>query len=183
MGLGVAVSKMTAPALARRVQPAVAIAGGLALSALGSLALTLVNSTSGLPLAILGVTVLALGTGPLFALGTSLVVGSVPAERAGSAASMSETSNYFGGSLGMALIGAAAVYRSHMGGAGETLASTTAAAQHLPAAQAAELLHAARDAFTSGVNLTGVIAAVLFAAMALLTLRTRRAERPVAVDA
>jgi len=63
-----------------------------------------------------GIAVLALGTGPLFALGTGLVVGSVPPERAGSAASMSETGNYFGGSLGLALLGAigAGVYRGHM---------------------------------------------------------------------
>jgi hypothetical protein len=63
-----------------------------------------------------GIAVLALGTGPLFGLGTGLVVGSGPPERAGSAASMSETANYLGGALGMALLGAlgAAVYRGHM---------------------------------------------------------------------
>jgi DHA2 family multidrug resistance protein-like MFS transporter len=49
--------------------------------------------------------VLTLGTGPLFVLGIGLVVGSVPPERAGSAASMADTGNYLGGSLGLAFIG------------------------------------------------------------------------------
>lgn len=186
MGLGVAVGTMTAPALARRMAPTAAIAGGLAFSVLGCALLTRVDSEGGLPLVIAGITVLALGTGPLFALGTGLVIGSVPQERAGSAASMSETSNYFGGSLGLALLGVigAAVYRAHMAAsvaagapaaAGETLAGATSASQSLPPAQATELLHAAKDAFTSGVNLTGVIGAVIFGALAVLVTRARQA--------
>ena len=80
MGLGVAVGTMTAPALARRMKQTTAIAGGLAGSALGSLLLVGVDGASGLPLVMTGIAVLALGTGPLFALGTGLVVGSVPPE-------------------------------------------------------------------------------------------------------
>lgn len=96
MGLGVAVGTMAAPALARYMKPTTAIAGGLAGSALGSLLLVGAGGASALPMVMTGITVLALGTGPLFALGTGLVVGSVPPERAGSAAAMSETGNYFG---------------------------------------------------------------------------------------
>jgi DHA2 family multidrug resistance protein-like MFS transporter len=84
MGLGVAAGTMSTPALARRVRPARAIAGGLALSAAGCVLLTLVGSEHGLPPVMAGIAVLALGTGPLFALGTGLVIGSVPPERAGS---------------------------------------------------------------------------------------------------
>ncbi|GLY84247.1 MFS transporter [Actinoallomurus iriomotensis] len=189
MGLGVAVGTMTAPALASRMRPTTAIAGGLAVSVLGCLLLTQVSSTGGLPLVIVGITVLALGTGPLFALGTGMVVGSVPPERAGSAASMSETSNYFGSSLGLALLGvtAASVYQHHMAHAGvpaarETLAGAVTAARNLPSDQAAELLHTAKDAFTSGLNLTGAIAAALFAALAVLTATTRRESAQAAVE-
>ncbi|WP_436839409.1 hypothetical protein [Microbispora hainanensis] len=76
----------------------------------------LLITPGGAPPGVIGITVRALGTGPLFALGTGLVVGSVPPERGGSAASMSETGNYFGGSLGLALLGvvAAVVYRGRM---------------------------------------------------------------------
>jgi DHA2 family multidrug resistance protein-like MFS transporter len=182
MGLGVAVGTMTAPALARRMKQTTAIAGGLAVSALGSLLLVGVHGTGALPLVMTGIAVLALGTGPLFALGTGLVVGSVPPERAGSAASMSETGNYFGGSLGFALLGvvAAAVYRSRMAGTSDSLAGAVAASRHLPAAQGAELLHTAREAFTAGLHVIGVIAAVIFGGLAVLILALRPATPSIA---
>ncbi|MER5620453.1 MFS transporter [Streptosporangium sp. NPDC002544] len=179
MGLGVAVGTMAAPALGRRMKQTTAIAGGLAGSALGSLLLVGVDGASALPLVMIGITVLALGTGPLFALGTGLVVGSVPPERAGSAASMSETGNYLGGSLGFALLGvvAAVVYRSRMDGTSDSLAGAVAASRHLPADQGAELLHTAREAFTAGLHMTGVVAAVIFAGLAVLILTMRPATR------
>ncbi|MFJ5720565.1 MFS transporter [Streptomyces sp. NPDC093149] len=175
MGLGVAVGTMAAPALARRMKQTTAIAGGLVGSALGSLLLVGVDGASALPLVMTGIAVLALGTGPLFALGTGLVVGSVPPERAGSAASMSETGNYFGGSLGFALLGvvAAVVYRGRMNGTSDSLAGAVAASRHLPADQGAELLRTAREAFTAGLHVTGVVAAVIFAGLAALILAMR----------
>ncbi|WP_413752956.1 MFS transporter [Streptomyces sp. R-74717] len=179
MGLGVAVGTMAAPALARRMKQTTAIAGGLVGSALGSLLLVGADGANALPMVMTGITVLALGTGPLFALGTGLIVGSVPPERAGSAASMSETGNYFGGSLGLALLGvvAAVVYRSRMDGTSDSLADAVAAGRHLPAGQSAELLHTAREAFTAGLHVTGVIAAVVFAGLAVLILTMRPATR------
>ncbi|GAA4235811.1 DHA2 family multidrug resistance protein-like MFS transporter [Streptosporangium album] len=179
MGLGVAAGTMAAPVLTRWMKPATAIAGGLAGSALGGLLLAGVGGAYALPLVMVGITVLALGTGPLFALGTGLVVGSVPPERAGSAASMSETGNYFGGSLGFALLGvvAAVVYRGRMDGTSDSLAGAVAASRHLPAGQGAELLRAAREAFTAGLHVTGVVAAVIFAGLAVLILTMRPATR------
>ncbi|MFD1547386.1 MFS transporter [Nonomuraea guangzhouensis] len=186
MGLGVAAGTMAAPTLARRMKQTTAIAGGLVGSALGGLLLVAVDveGAIALPLVMIGITVLALGTGPLFALGTGLVVGSVPPERAGSAASMSETGNYFGGSLGFALFGvvAAVVYRSGMAGrslagTSDSLAGAIAASQRLPADQGAELLHAAREAFTASLHVTGVVAAIIFAGLAVLVLILRPATR------
>ncbi|MGW1106564.1 MFS transporter [Streptomyces sp. NPDC002540] len=181
MGLGVAVGTMAAPALARRMKQTTAIAGGLVGSALGSLLLVGVDGASALPLVMTGIAVLALGTGPLFALGTGLVVGSVPPERAGSAASMSETGNYFGGSLGFALLGvvAAVVYRGRMNGTSDSLAGAVAASRHLPADQGAELLRTAREAFTAGLHVTGVVAAVIFAGLAALILAMRPEKQTV----
>ncbi|KAB8181248.1 MFS transporter [Microbispora catharanthi] len=181
MGLGTAVGTMAAPALARRMEQTTAIAGGLAGSAVGSLLLVGVGvgGAGALPLVMIGIATLALGTGPLFALGTGLVIGSVPPERAGSAASMSETGNYFGGSLGFALLGAVAavVYRGRMDGTSDSLADAVATGRHLPAGQAAQLLHAAREAFTAGLHVTGVVAAVVFAGLAVLVLAMRPAAR------
>ncbi|HEX2317162.1 MAG TPA: MFS transporter, partial [Thermomonospora sp.] len=175
MGLGVAAGTMAAPALARRMTPTTVIAGGLAGSALGGLLLAGAAGARALPLVMIGITVLALGTGPLFALGTGLIVGSVPPERAGSAASMSETGSYFGGSLGFALLGtvAAVVYRSRTDGTSDSLAGAIAASRHLPADQSAELLHTAREAFTTSLHVTGIIAAVIFTGLTALTLANR----------
>ncbi|MET8159399.1 MFS transporter [Sphaerisporangium sp. NPDC005289] len=179
MGLGVAVGTMAAPALARRMKQTTAIAGGLVVSALGGLLLVGVDGPGTLPLAMIGIAVLALGTGPLFALGTGLVVGSVPPERAGSAASMSETGSYLGGSLGFALLGVAAavVYRDRMGGTSDSLAGAIAAGRHLPPGQATELLHSAREAFLAGLHVTGVVAALIFAGTAILIHTMRSATR------
>ena len=165
MGLGVALGTFTAPALTRWMTPATAIAGGLVVSALGGVALARTE-------VVLGIFVLALGTGPLFALGTSLVVGSVPPQRAGSAASMSETSNYVGGSLGIAVLGmvAAAVYRARMAGvagvAGQTLAGAIASGPP-------PVVRAAKDAFTTGLGVTGLIAALIFAGLAVVVAARR----------
>ncbi|MEV4759951.1 MFS transporter [Micromonospora sp. NPDC049559] len=179
MGLGSAVGTVAAPALTRRLRPATAIAGGLAVSALGGLLLVGVHGAGALPLVMTGIAVLALGTGPLFALGTGLVVGSVPPERAGSAASMSETGNYFGGSLGFALLGVVAtvVYRDRMGGTSDSLAGAVAASRHLPAGQGAALLHDARAAFTASLHVTGALAALIFAGLAVLVLAMRPTTR------
>ncbi|MCZ0975562.1 hypothetical protein O1L55_38700 [Streptomyces albulus] len=129
------------------------------------------------------IAVLASGTGPLFALGTGRIVGSVPPERAGSAASLSETGNYFGGSLGFVLLGlvAAGVYRSRTHGSSDSLAGAVAASRHLPADQGADLLHTARAAFTAGLHVTGVIAAVLFAGLAVLIVAMRPTSSPATV--
>lgn len=171
MGLGSAAGTLTAPLLAKRMAPTTAIAGGLALSTVGCLLLTV----DGLVPVIAGITVLAVGTGPLFALGTGMVIGSVPQERAGSAASMSETSNYLGGSIGIAVLGtvAAAVYHAHVGPGGpETLAAATSAT-----------LPAARAAFSSGLHVVGVVAAVLFAVLVVLVPTAGRVRQPALMAA
>ncbi|WIY07218.1 MFS transporter [Amycolatopsis mongoliensis] len=172
MGLGVAVGTMTAPALTRRMAPATAIAGGLVVSAAGGILLAF---TDGAGLVMVGIAVLTLGTGPLFALGIGLVVGSVPPERAGSAASMADTGNYLGGSLGLALIGltATAVYHGVFPG-GTTLAVDVVRP---------EVADQAKEAFTTTVNVTGVIAAVLFAGLALLVTAMRRPAKGEPVGA
>ncbi|MFF2851423.1 MFS transporter [Streptomyces sp. NPDC058001] len=198
MGLAVGLGTLLAPTLGRKLPLPAAIAAGLAVSVLGCLLITRVGAGGGpLPLA-LGVAVLALGTGPLFALGIGVVLGAVPAERAGSAASMSETGNFFGASLGMAVLGAAGtgLYQHRMAGpvadataaglppgaahsARETLAGAVGAAHRLPERAAADLLRAAHDAFTGGLHVAGVAGAVIFAGLAVWFLRVHRRSRRV----
>ncbi|MGW2215830.1 MFS transporter [Nonomuraea sp. NPDC001684] len=181
MGLGVALGTTLTPALTRRVAPRAAVMGGLTLSAAGAALLT--QAEAGLPVVITAITVLALGTGPLFALGTGIVVGSVPPEKAGSAASLAESGNFLGGTLGLALLGtvAAAVYHhalpAHVPDAArETLAGAAAVAGTLAPARAAELLAASHAAFFSGIVAIGLAGAALFVLAALLTSLLPRAN-------
>jgi MFS transporter, DHA2 family, multidrug resistance protein len=178
VGVAVAVGATVAPALARSVRPAHVLAGGLTLSAAGCLVLTQVGTGGGFALLVVGVVVLYLGVGPTMALGTELVVGSVPPAKAGSASATSESATELGAALGIALVGslAAAIYRSTVqlpahtaAAAGESLAAATALAQEQPAPQAAAVLAAAREAFTAGLTSSATVGCIGFAVLAVLT--------------
>ncbi|MEY9893351.1 DHA2 family multidrug resistance protein-like MFS transporter [Catenulispora sp. MAP5-51] len=182
-GLGIAIGVLVTPVLVQKIQQSTAILGGLVLAFVGLILLSTVRSTSSAGLVALSVALVALGIGPLFVLGTSLVVGSAPPEKAGSAASMSETSNVFGSTLGLALLGSvgAAVYQSSMSGstvagARQTLADAVSAAAKLPAGQAQPLLSKARDAFTDGLDIvaySGIAIIAIVFAFAWMTLRQK----------
>ncbi len=99
------VSFLAAPVLVRRVEPRVLIAGGVALAAAGMAILTFVEPAGGPAWPALGFAVTSLGVGPMVALGTDLVVGSVPVRKAGAASALAQTVNEFGYSLGLATVG------------------------------------------------------------------------------
>ncbi|MFB4317905.1 MFS transporter [Actinomadura sp. 21ATH] len=175
------------PLLARRIRPARLIAGGLAVSVCGLLVLTRVGTDQGPGLLITGWGLIGFGSGPLVTLATDLVVGSVPQERAGSAAAMNETSGEFGFALGIALLGSAGtfLYRSRIdapGAAGESLAGAVAEAGTLPSPAGEALLEAARGAFTSGLNAVAFGSAVLLAAMAVLIAVMLRGVPPIGAE-
>lgn len=88
------------------------MAGGLAIAGSDLLLVTQVDSVGGLALLATGFLLACVGIALPSALGTDLVVGSAPREKAGSAAAMSETSGEFGIALGVAVLGSlgAAVY-------------------------------------------------------------------------
>ncbi|KOX03156.1 MULTISPECIES: MFS transporter [Micromonospora] len=189
MGISIAVGTMLAPVLVRRIKQGTVISVGLAMSTLGFVLMTLVDATGGLVVVVLGIVLIFLGDGPLVALGTGLIMGSVPPERAGSAAAMSETSLNLGGTLGMAVLGTvgAAIYRGQMSDAvpaglsadesavaRETIAGATAVADGLPAGPAAQLLDAAREAFTTGLNVAAAIGVAIFVVCTILIAVTMR---------
>jgi MFS transporter, DHA2 family, multidrug resistance protein len=181
------------PVLARRVRPGNVIAIGLGVQVIGYLLLTLVDSTSGLPLLIAGFVVLYPAVAPSMALTTDLVVGSVPPEKAGAASGLSTTASDLGISLGVAVIGSigAAVYRGAMAqsmpaglppevstSAGDTIAGAVEVAGRLPADVAGEVVAAARTAFTSGLNVGAVTAAGIAAVAAVLAATQLRHVAP-----
>jgi DHA2 family multidrug resistance protein-like MFS transporter len=167
--------------------------GGLTLVAGGLMLMTQVEGERALTLLVAGTVVLALGLSPVVTLGTDLIVGSAPPERAGAASSLSETGAELGGALGIAVLGSigTAVYRTMMAdavprnvpveaaeAARGTLGGALATAEQLPPALGAELASAARDAFSEGLELTASIAAMVAlatAVMAAIVLRRARA--------
>ncbi|MEZ0112430.1 DHA2 family multidrug resistance protein-like MFS transporter [Catenulispora sp. EB89] len=180
-GAGIAIGAMVTPALMKKVQSSTAILGGLVLCVVGLALLSTVTRTTDVSVVSLSVGLVALGIGPLFVLGTGLVVGSAPPEKAGSAASLSETGNYFGTNLGLAVLGSvgAAFYQSGMAhstvpGVRQTLADAVAAAAKLPADQSQALLVKARDSFTDGLHMVAVCGIVTIAVVIVLTWFTMR---------
>jgi MFS transporter, DHA2 family, multidrug resistance protein len=133
------------------------------------------------------------GTGPFAALGTDLVVGSAPPEKAGSASSLAATAGELGIALGVAALGSVgtAVYRDQISAtipatvppqaaeaARDTLASAAAAAEKLPAGLSAELLEPAREAFTIGLTTVAGISALVVAALAITAVAALRQPPP-----
>lgn len=63
------------------------------------------------------------------------------------------------------------MYRAHVHGTSDSLAAALAASSHLPAGQASATLLTARAAFTASLHVTGIVAAAVFAALAVLAMR------------
>jgi DHA2 family multidrug resistance protein-like MFS transporter len=159
---GFIVGSNLAPLIAARVSTGSVVAGGAAVTALGLAMLTQVGAESGLAVLVAGSVVMALGAAQVITLGTDLVVGTAPAERAGPASAISETGLELGGALGIALLGSigTAVYRHETGR--ETLADAVGA------------IDTATQAFAHGMQLAAVTSAILMAAIAAIAWRLLR---------
>ncbi|MFE2271832.1 MFS transporter [Streptomyces lavendulae] len=164
-------------ALAQKTDRARVIAGGFVLAAAGFALISLVGTDS-LWLMLAGAGVLASGIVVVMSLVSDMALASAPAEKAGSAASLLETGQEFGGALGMALLGSlgTAVYRSDLSGAEpavrETLGGAVATAAQTGGAAGDRLLTLAREAFVHGMQYAawGGAALLLVAAAGALAL-------------
>jgi DHA2 family multidrug resistance protein-like MFS transporter len=178
---GFIVGTLLVPLIVRHIQPAYTMGGGLLIAAVGFAMLTFVEQ-GGLTTIVLASLIFSTGMAPVFTLTTDTVIGSVPQERAGAAAAISETSGELGGVLGIAIMGSigTAMYRIAMAGAPPaargTLGGALAVAESLPATAAAALTRTAREAFVQAMELTAVIETVIvviMAIMAIIMLRRR----------
>ncbi|WP_016696934.1 MFS transporter [Actinoalloteichus spitiensis] len=180
-----------ASAAATRLRPHVLVVGGFLVSATGMATIGVVGPDTPVPVFIAGYTTLTFGIGCVSTLASSLVLDHAPPERAGSAASVSETGITLGDALGIALFGtvSAAVYRGLMAredvGAGseaqETVVGALAHAWSLPPEQGSVLLRAAFESFTSGMTTVALAASALLAVTAVLVgtvLGRRPSTRP-----
>ena len=117
----------------------------------------------------------------------------VPPQWAGTASGLSETSTELGGALGIAILGSigTAVYHYRVTGhiprgipgpaaraIGATLGDATTTAGQLHGQAAANVLQAARAAFTSGVDVVAGISAVIVAGLALVAVARLRRVTP-----
>lgn len=179
------------PRLAGRIPPGQVFAGGLAVSAVGYLLLSRVNSAGSMALLMVAVVIVFAGIGPAGALTNQLVLGAAPPERAGTAASMTSTSGEFGIAFGIATLGslATAVYRGQVdvppevpaepsAAAQESVVGAVAAAERLGGGIGAQLLDNAREAFTTALNTVASVSTVLYLGAALVALITLRHVRP-----
>jgi MFS transporter, DHA2 family, multidrug resistance protein len=178
--IAMAAGMLGAPALAQRVRPARLMAYGLLIAGAGMFLIAFTDS-AGIAAVVIGLTLAGLGISPTMALTTNLLMGSTPPEKAGSAASLSETSGEFGVAMGVASLGSLAtvVYRSHLSlpwelpagadrAAREGITEALGVARELPASLAADLVDAARSAFTTAVTTVAGVGAVVFVGLAIL---------------
>jgi DHA2 family multidrug resistance protein-like MFS transporter len=190
--VGMVVAASAAPVLVRSVPPAYIVAAGLVIAAGGFLLITQAEADSGPAMIVAGSAVMTLGLGMVITLASDMILSAAPPERAGVASGLSETGTELGGALGIAILGSigTAVYRSRIAdglpaglppevadAARDTLGGAAQAAGQVPGETGAELLRAAREAFTAGMHVSAAAAAgvvIVAAVLAALLLRTVR---------
>ncbi|MQA07466.1 MAG: MFS transporter [Pseudonocardiaceae bacterium] len=180
---------LLAPLAIRRIAPGHVIGTGLLVAAIGYLVLTQVEAVAGLGVLVVGAIIAYSGTGPMMALGTDLVVGYAPPEKAGSASAIAETGMEFGSAMGVAVLGSigTAVYRHQVADSipadvpdeaaaatRDTLPNAAGAAEELPSQLATELLTPARESFSHGLNTAAAISAALLVGLGVLAMTALR---------
>jgi MFS transporter, DHA2 family, multidrug resistance protein len=173
------VASLLAPRLARSIRPARVMAAGLLIGAVGLAVVGLLGAGAGGGTVVLlgGFLLASVGIALPTALGTDLLIGSVPEEKAGSAGALSETSGELGIALGVATLGslATAVYRSDLvvpAGTPAPLAEAarTGLTEAVTAGPPPELFDAVASAFTAGLGTAATGGALVFAGLAGLAL-------------
>jgi DHA2 family multidrug resistance protein-like MFS transporter len=182
---GMAVSVVTgllAVRMSERIGMVRTIIGGLIFVMVGFAAMTFIGVGQGAAVVAVAYTLIGAGAGLAQTVTNDAVLAAAPADRAGAASAISETAYELGGAMGVALLGslAAGIYRAELGdaphGAAETLGEAAHVAAMLPAGEGGALLAAAQAAFTDGVRVTSVVAAVLVLTAAVAVGRALRSR-------
>ncbi|MGC5006143.1 MFS transporter [Streptomyces sp. DT203] len=171
--LAVGAAAPTATAIAQRIDRMQVISAGFVIAAAG-FALLALSDTDSLWLLLIGSAVMSSGIVTVMALVSDLALATAPPEKAGSAASLLETGQEFGGAMGMALLGAVAtaVY-----GADLPDSAPEAARKTLPGALAtgdASLISAGREAFVHSMQYASVAGSLILLAGAALAVALLR---------
>jgi DHA2 family multidrug resistance protein-like MFS transporter len=185
------VAGLAAVRLAARFSAGHVMVAGLLLNAAGYGIVLAFGQEGSLAAILAGFAVTAAGVGLAETLSNDLILGAVPAAKAGAASAVSETAYELGAVLGTAVLGSVlgAAYRAGVqvpagltagdaARAHETLAGAVEASRSLPADAASALLDSAHRAFDSGVAYTSAIGAALMLAAALIVLGALRRAQP-----
>jgi DHA2 family multidrug resistance protein-like MFS transporter len=192
--VGVGASAPVASMLVQRgVNRAYVISGGFVVAVAGLLELTQTQVDSSVLPVLVGAGLLSGGLVVAMSQIADLTMGTIPAERAGTASALLETASEFGGALGIAVLGSigAAVYRSDVASTlpdglpapavdatRETLGGAVAVAGQLPGELGDALVTAARGAFVSGMHTAAIAAAVVMALASIVTVGVLRKASP-----
>ncbi|MDA3645754.1 MFS transporter [Saccharopolyspora indica] len=186
---GMLIGVTVATSIAEKIRPALIVAVGLTLGAVGFALFAQVTPEAGVGWVVASQIVMSTGIGAVATISTDMVLATAPKESAGAAAAVSETANEFGGAMGIALLGSlgTVVYRSELDGAlppgvpanavqaaKETLASAFEVAATLPEQLGAALISAANRTFVDGLHWVAWIGAggsLLIALFVLIVLR------------
>jgi DHA2 family multidrug resistance protein-like MFS transporter len=191
--IAMVVGSVISPMLGRRFQSAYVIAVGLALAGAGLLVHTVAPVDGGVPYIVGGLVVAAFGIALPMGITMNVILGAAPPEKAGSAASVSETSGEFGIAMGIATLGSLAtvIYRGQMdetvpgtvpadaaATANESVTAAAATAATLPGEAGAALLGAAREAFTGALHSVAWVGVGVFLALAVVAVALLRSKTP-----
>ena len=174
--IGFIAGSLLAPRLLGSMRPAYVMAGGYAVTAASFLLMAQAASMGSLYLLVTSYIIMSFGLAPIFTLSTDLIIGTVPPERAGTAAGLAETSSEFGGALGIAILGSivTALYASGMaafdgGGlsrealvaARETIGGAVDQAANIGGVAGDLLLAEAREAYASAFHAVTLVCAAV----------------------
>jgi MFS transporter, DHA2 family, multidrug resistance protein len=176
-----------APVVARRVRPGLVMGAALGVSVIGYALLTTVGTGDAVTV-VVGFAFVYFGLGAIAALGTDMVVGAAPASKSGSAAAMSETVQELGIAVGVALLGSlsTALYSTRVTAPPDTspevaarLTGSLSGALSVADQLSTGDLRAAREMFTTAVNLASAVAGAAIVAATVLCVVALRHVRPL----
>jgi MFS transporter, DHA2 family, multidrug resistance protein len=192
--VGVGAAAPIASVLVQRgVNRAYVIAAGFVIATAGLLQLTQTDVGDTVIPVLVGAALLSGGLVVAMSQVAELTMGTIPAERAGTASALLETASEFGGALGIAVLGSigAAVYRSDVANTlpnglptqavdstRETLGGAVAVAGQLPGDLGNALITAARSAFVNGMHTAAIAGAVVMAVASVVTVGVLRKATP-----
>ena len=165
----------TSSRVVERIGTKVTVTAGMSLVTVGLLSMAMLQVDSSYVQVAVRLMVMAAGMGLTMAPTTESVMGSLPLGKAGVGSAVNDTTRQVGGALGVAIIGSvlASVYGGRVGdfltgvgapeaaidGAASSLGGADIVAGQAPAAQGAELMRVANQAFVDAMHVGVIVAA------------------------